>query len=90
MHGFGGMLSFKLKESFNAAKFQKDLELIKPSMSLAGVESTILMPTMTSHSLMSKEEREKQGITDSLLRFSVGIENKEDIIQDILQAIEKQ
>lgn len=90
MHGFGGMLSFKLKETYNTATFQRDLKLIKPSMSLAGVESTILMPTMTSHSLMSKEEREKQGITDSLLRFSVGIENKEDIIADILQAIEKQ
>lgn len=90
MHGFGGMLSFKLKKSYNAAKFQKDLKLIKPSMSLAGVESTILMPTMTSHSLMSKEEREKQGITESLLRFSVGIEDREDIIADILQAIEKQ
>jgi len=89
MHGFGGMLSFKLKETYNAVKFQKKLKLIRPSMSLAGVESTILMPTMTSHSLMSKEERDKQGITDNLLRFSVGIENKEDIIADILQALEK-
>lgn len=90
MHGFGGMMSFKLKENFNAEDFQKNLLMIKPSMSLAGVESTILMPTMTSHSLMSHEERERQGITSNLLRFSVGIENKEDIIADILQAIKKQ
>ena len=50
-------------------------------MSLAGVESTILSPTKTSHSLLSSEERERQGIADGLLRFSVGIENKKDLIE---------
>ena len=89
MNGYGGMLSFELKEDFDAVKFQKALKLIKPSMSLAGVESTILMPTLTSHALLSKEERNKQGISNNLLRLSVGIENIEDIINDLEQAINK-
>ena len=87
MNGFGGMLSFELNEDLDATKFQKSLKLIKPSMSLAGVESTILMPTLTSHALLSKEERKKQGISDNLLRFSVGIENVENIITDLEQAL---
>lgn len=89
MKGFGGMLSFELKEGLDASQFQKELMLIKSSMSLAGVESTILSPTLTSHSLLTAEEREKQGIRDGLLRFSVGIEEKEDLIGDIEQALEK-
>jgi cystathionine beta-lyase len=87
MKGFGGMLSFELKEGLDADLFQKKLKLIKSSMSLAGVESTILSPSKTSHGLLSPEEREKQGIRDGLLRFSVGIEEKEDLIEDIQQAI---
>lgn len=89
MKGFGGMLSFELKEGLNASNFQKELKLIKSSMSLAGVESTILSPTLTSHSLLTKEERDLQGIKDGLLRLSVGIEEKEDLMHDIQQAIEK-
>ncbi|MCF4101266.1 PLP-dependent aspartate aminotransferase family protein [Gillisia sp. M10.2A] len=87
MHGFGGMLSFELKEGLDASQFQKELKLIKPSMSLAGVESTILSPTLTSHALLTPEEREKQGIRDGLLRFSVGIEEREDLRADIEQAL---
>lgn len=87
MSGFGGMLSFELKEGFDASQFQKKLKLIKPSMSLAGVESTVISPTLTSHALLTPEEREAQGIKDGLIRFSVGIEEKEDIINDIEQAI---
>ena len=87
MKGFGGMVSFELKEGLDSSLFQKKLKLIKSSMSLAGVESTILSPTLTSHALLSAEERESQGIRDSLLRFSVGIEEAEDLIEDIEQAI---
>jgi cystathionine beta-lyase len=87
MFGFGGMLSFELKKELNAVDFQNRLSLIKPSMSLAGVESTILLPSMTSHALLTPEERHTQGITDNLLRFSVGIENIEDLIEDIEQAL---
>lgn len=87
MHGFGGMLSFELKDEYNAVAFQKKLKLIKPSMSLAGVESTILLPTLTSHSLLTAEQRKETGISDNLLRFSVGIEEVQDIIADIEQAL---
>ena len=87
MKGFGGMLSFELNEGFDASKFQKALQLIKASMSLAGVESTVLSPTLTSHALLSPEERELQGIKDGLIRFSVGIEEPEDLIKDIEQAL---
>ncbi|WP_291960394.1 trans-sulfuration enzyme family protein [Maribacter sp.] len=89
MKGFGGMLSFELKENLDSSKFQKALNLIKPSMSLAGVESTVISPTQTSHALMSAEVRAEQGIADGLIRFSVGIEEAEDLKEDILQAIAK-
>ncbi len=89
MRGYGGMLSFELKETFDPSKFQKALQLIKSSMSLAGVESTVLSPAQASHALLSPEERGKQGITDGLIRFSVGIEEPEDLIADIEQALDK-
>ncbi|MFN0729565.1 trans-sulfuration enzyme family protein [Polaribacter gochangensis] len=87
MNNFGGMLSFELKENINAMDFMNNLSLIKPSMSLAGVESTMLSPTQTSHALLSPDERENQGIKDGLIRFSVGIEETKDLIADIEQAI---
>lgn len=87
MHGFGGMLSFELSGAFDAKEFQKKLLMIKPSMSLAGVESTVIQPSLTSHALLSAEERKRQGISDNLLRLSVGLENKEDILNDIEQAL---
>src|SRR5690606_24716738 len=88
MRGFGGMLSFELRDGLDASEFQKQLKLIKSSMSLAGVESTILSPTLTSHALLSPEERASQGIREGLLRFSVGIEEKEDLMEDLEQAIQ--
>jgi len=87
MHGFGGMLSFELEAGIDASRFFRELRLIKPAMSLAGVESTVLSPTQTSHSLLTPEDREKQGIRDSLIRFSVGLEEPEDLISDIAGAI---
>ena len=87
MKNFGGMLSFELNDSINAMDFMNALELIKPSMSLAGIESTMLSPTQTSHALLSPEERAHQGIKDGLIRFSVGIEETKDLIADIEQAI---
>ena len=89
MKGFGGMLSFELNDGIDAVEFQRKLQLIKPSMSLAGVESTMLNPAVASHALLGAEERAKQGITDGLIRFSVGIEETEDLIADIEQALEK-
>ena len=87
MKGFGGMLSFELKEDYNPSDFMKSLQLIKPSMSLAGVESTVTSPVMTSHALMGEEDRKAQGIRDGLIRFSVGIEEVQDLMEDIDQAI---
>ncbi len=89
MSGFGGMMSFELKADYDVSIFFKSLKLIKPSMSLAGVESTVLSPTQTSHALLTPEERKKQGIADGLIRFSVGIEDRKDIISDLKQAIKK-
>jgi len=87
MHAFGGMLSFELREDINPSQFLKALRLIKPSMSLAGVESTMLLPVKTSHALMSPEDRAAQGIKDGLIRFSVGIEEVTDLISDIENAL---
>ena len=89
MHGFGAMLSFELHEDMDALKFQKQLKLIKSSMSLAGVESTVISPFLTSHALLTPEERQKVGISDQLIRFSVGIEEAEDLQSDINQAIKQ-
>ncbi|SFW15012.1 cystathionine beta-lyase [Sinomicrobium oceani] len=89
MKGFGGMLSFELREGLDARLFMKELRLIKPSMSLAGVESTISSPMLTSHALLSEEDRKVQGISDELLRFSVGIEDKKDLVNDITRALDK-
>jgi len=89
MKGFGGMLSFELADGLDALEFQKALKLIKPSMSLAGVESTMVSPYLTSHALLTQEERDAVGISDGLIRFSVGIESKKDLIDDIEQAIAK-
>lgn len=89
MHDFGAMLSFELKEGMDAIAFQHELQLIKSSMSLAGLESTMLLPSKTSHALLSPEERKAVGISDQLIRFSVGIENFKDLKRDILQALAK-
>ncbi len=88
MKGYTGMLSFELIDSVDPEAFMESLQLIKQSMSLAGVESTILSPIKTSHALLSPEERKRQGIADGLLRFSVGIEDKKDLISDLQQAFE--
>ena len=87
MKGFGAMLSFELEEGINAMDFQNALKLIKPSMSLAGLESTTVSPTQTTHALLSAQERFDRGIKDGLIRFSVGIEEPKDLIKDIEQAI---
>jgi cystathionine beta-lyase len=89
MKGFGAMLSFELKKGIDPMKFQRNLQLIKPSMSLAGLESTTVSPVQTTHALLTEEERLARGIKDGLIRFSVGIEEPEDLIADLLQAIKK-
>ena len=89
MYGFGGMLSFELKSNIDPIKFVQDLKIIKPTMSLAGVESTITSPALSSHKKMDPEIRRALGISDNLLRFSVGIENFEDLVLDLDKSLIK-
>ena len=86
MNGFGAVISFELNKKINPKAFLKSLKMINPSMSFAGVESTMLSPAETSHYLLTPEDRIIQGITDNLIRFSVGIEDVPDIQYDIEQA----
>lgn len=88
MSGFGAMLSFQLKDhAVDAFTFQKNLSVIKPALSLGGVESTICSPAITSHRHLSEEERQAMGVTDGLLRLSVGIEDVADLKADVLGAL---
>ena len=89
MNKFGAIVSFELNSTIKASSFFDALQLIKPSLSLAGVESTMLAPSKTSHSLLSPQERIDAGIADELIRFSLGIEEVGDLIQDIEQAFEQ-
>ena len=86
MTGFGAVISFELNKKVDPKTFLKSLKMINPSMSFAGVESTMLSPAETSHYLLTPEDRLAQGITDNLIRFSVGIEDVPDIQNDIEQA----
>ena len=90
MKGFGGMLSFDLVPEIDSKKFLLGLDLIKPTISLAGIESTALSPSLTSHSLLSETERLSQGITLQMIRLSAGIESIGDLKNDLLQSIKKQ
>ena len=89
MSGFGGMLSFELDCEKEVLKgIISNLKLIKEVGSLGGVESTVTIPAETSHAKMSPNARLKAGISDNLVRLSVGIEDIEDLIEDFTQAIE--
>lgn len=89
MRGFGGMLSFELLEAkIEPQRFVRALEMIRPALSLGGVETIICAPASTSHVKLSATERTELGISDGLFRLSVGIEDVEDIITDLDQAME--
>ena len=83
MNGFGGMMSFEVTDKINTEDFVSDLKIISPTMSLAGVESSITSPSKTSHKKVDPQIRKKLGISDNLLRFSVGIEDIEDLMLDL-------
>ena len=89
MKDFTGMLSFEIDNNISRQIFEKNLNLIQPAISLAGVESTINVPYLTSHKCLPKEEKVKQVISENLIRFSVGIENVGDLKLDISQALKK-
>lgn len=83
----GAMISFELKENYDFKKFFKSLKLITLAESLGGVESLVCHPASMTHASIPYEIRQKVGITDGLIRLSVGIEDIEDILRDLDQAI---
>jgi cystathionine beta-lyase/cystathionine gamma-synthase len=86
--GFGGVLSFELSAGVEAAeKFIRGLRLARNAPSLGGVETLLMRPAVTSHAGIAAEERRRLGITDGLIRFSVGLEATDDLIDDIDQAL---
>ncbi len=89
MKAFGGMLSFELAADVDLREFTQSLKLVKASMSLAGVESTLTLPSQTSHALLTEAQRKAAGIEEGLIRFSSGIEDIEDLKEDLLQALRK-
>lgn len=89
MRDFGGMMSFELKGDNleNAIKLMESVKLFSLAESLGGVESLINHPASMTHASIPKEERMKNGLTDTLIRLSVGVEDVEDLIDDLKQAL---
>ncbi|MEI8193339.1 MAG: cystathionine gamma-synthase [Flavobacteriia bacterium] len=89
MNGFGGMLSFTLKGNRldEALEIVNKFEIFALAESLGGVESLVGHPASMTHASIPKEEREKSGVVDSLIRLSIGIEDSEDLIDDISKAL---
>ncbi len=88
MKGYGGMITIKVKGGYKEANnFIKNLKIFSLAESLGGVESLVCHPTAMTHASIPKEEREKRGITDNLVRLSVGIEDLEDLLTDLDNAL---
>lgn len=89
MRGFGGMMSFTIKgdRMEDAMRFLGSCKLFSLAESLGGVESLMGHPASMTHASIPKEEREKTGVTDSLIRLSVGVEDADDLIADLAQAL---
>ena len=85
----GVMMSFELYENYDIRKFFKSLRLIALAESLGGVESLVCHPASMTHASIPKDIRDKVGITEGLIRLSIGIENIDDLLADLEQAIEK-
>lgn len=89
MKGFGGMISFDLGTYENAAGFLRKVSLCALAESLGGVETIITHPASMTHAAIPEEERNRIGITNGLVRISVGLEDVEDIIADLEQALKQ-
>jgi methionine-gamma-lyase len=90
MDGFGGMMSFELKDGLEAGrKLMNSVELCSLAVSLGAVETLICHPPTMTHSIVPCEDRLKAGLTDGLVRLSVGIEDVDDIIVDLEQALDR-
>ena len=88
MSGFGGMLSLDLGTAEKAIKFLNALKLFTTAESLGGVESLAAYPVQMTHGSVPKEERDRIGITEGLVRLSIGIEDVEDLLDDLKMALE--
>ncbi|MCB0723597.1 MAG: PLP-dependent transferase [Ignavibacteriae bacterium] len=89
MRGFGGIISLDMGSQENAAAVCNNVKIFQLAESLGGVESLICHPASMTHASVPKEVRESFGLTDGLVRLSVGIEDKEDLIEDIQNAVDK-
>jgi cystathionine gamma-lyase/cystathionine beta-lyase/cystathionine gamma-lyase/homocysteine desulfhydrase len=87
MTGFGGMIAFELGSLANAKKFLGRLTLCALAESLGGVETLISHPATMTHGAVPKKERQRIGVTDGLVRISVGLEDAADLIADLQQAL---
>jgi cystathionine beta-lyase len=81
------MISFELKDNYDINVFYESLQLITLAESLGGVESLVCHPSTMTHAAIPEEIRKKVGITDGLIRLSIGIEDIDDILEDLEQAI---
>lgn len=89
MRNFGAMISFELQPGLDTRKFVESLQLIDLAESLGGIESLIEVPAIMTHAAIPRDIRLKSGITDELIRLSVGIEDQEDLVDDLKQAFNK-
>jgi cystathionine gamma-lyase len=89
MKGFGGMISIELGSLENAKNFAKAIRIFTLAESLGGVESLVCHPVSMTHGSIPKEKRDQLGVTDGLVRLSCGIEDVEDLLADIEQALDK-
>lgn len=89
MRGFGGMFSFRIKGGREqASKFLKNCKVFTLAESLGGVESLAQVPALMTHASVPAEVRDKLGITENLLRMSVGIEDLDDLINDVEESLQ--
>lgn len=89
MSGFGSMIGFELKGGLDAGRIVMDrVKLATLAVSLGGVETLIEHPASMTHAAMSKADRDAAGFTDGLVRYSVGIEDVEDLVADLAQALD--
>jgi cystathionine gamma-lyase/homocysteine desulfhydrase len=89
MRGFGGMIAFDLGSAEAAKAFVNNVRLCTFATSLGGVETIVQPSALMTHATLSSEERSSAGISEGLIRMSVGIEGVEDILEDINQALDK-
>lgn len=87
--GHSGIMSFSIRGGLNEVReFVNQLQIVHLATSLGGVETLVASPALMTHDMIAEEKREKMGITDNLIRLSVGIENANDLINDLRQALE--